>query len=236
MPAVFARPDLPRAGHPRLRLASRRLAGDFERWPCDRSGFDDWGVRRARSSGTSTSSDMGTTVASTRASGSSTATAMRRRRRRGCPAQASRDCERHRERPACVPPVVPAEPCSRPASGHDSRPASRRVSRRCPAYSRASLARAQHAVVAGQLALDAQASRHPPHPGVRPVERAHDCRQHLREAIAPRDVRQLVQEHRPASIERPGVGDRGNQDGAVAARRWPSASTARGFAADAPAG
>ena len=97
-------------------------------------------------------------------------------------------------------------------------------------------ARVQDAIVTGQLALDAQASRHPPHAGVRPVEGARGFSQRLREAITPPDVRQLVQQHRLASLGGPGVGNRRNQDDALADADGHRHRLARGFAAGARAG
>jgi hypothetical protein len=45
-----------------------------------------------------------------------------------------------------------------------------------------------------------------------PVDGARDGRQHLRRAVAPRDVRELVQQHRASPVIVPGVGNGGNDD------------------------
>ena len=76
-------------------------------------------------------------------------------------------------------------------------------------------ARCQHAIVAGQLPLDTQAARDPPHTRMRPIERARDGGHHLRQTIVPADVRELVKENRAAAILGPRVGDRRNEDPAV---------------------
>ncbi len=74
-------------------------------------------------------------------------------------------------------------------------------------------ARRDHAVVARQLALDAQAARDPPGGRMEPVDRAGRERQRLREAIVPRDVRQLVKDHGASSVLGPRVGHGRDQDG-----------------------
>ena len=95
-------------------------------------------------------------------------------------------------------------------------------------------ARGNHAIVTGELALDAQPTCRPPHAGMEPVHRARRKRQHLRQAIVPRDVRQLVKDHGAPSVFGPRVGDGGNHDRRTAACRTPSARCARGCEAAGP--
>ena len=70
----------------------------------------------------------------------------------------------------------------------------------------------EHAIVAGELLLCAQPLRRPPHARMRPVQRARAGGDPLDQAVAPRDVRQLVQQHRPPAIVGPVVGRRGKHD------------------------
>ena len=79
-----------------------------------------------------------------------------------------------------------------------------------------------HAIVAGELALDPQAPGHPPHHRVEPIERAGHEGERLRETVVPRDVRQLVKDHGPPAIVQPRIGHGGNED-----RRLPGAECHR---------
>ena len=71
----------------------------------------------------------------------------------------------------------------------------------------------EHQVVARQLALRAQPPRRPPDARVRPVQRARQGGESLHEAVAPRDVRQLVQQHGAAAVVGPRVGGCGQHEG-----------------------
>ena len=70
----------------------------------------------------------------------------------------------------------------------------------------------EHAIVAGELALDPHPPRRPPHAGVRPVDRACERGEHLRGAVAARDVGELVQQHREPAVVRPARRRCGNED------------------------
>ena len=69
-----------------------------------------------------------------------------------------------------------------------------------------------HAIVAGELALDAQAARRPPGERMEPVDGAGDPGERLRQAVAAADVGDLVEQHGPAPLVRPRVGDRRQHD------------------------
>ena len=212
MPAVFDGPDLPCPGHPRLRLCSRRLVRDV--------------VRRVRGKGRCLRLHCGRRrylpvlhVERHRHHGGLDA---RKRQQHGhgqCDTGDVAAQSRHRAIAGGVEHGQHAAfELSGPRHAHDERRRPIRAQRigeleQVAGVLAGLLAGAQHAVVARQLSLDPQASGHPPGARMHPVQRAHDGRQHLREAIAPRDVRQLVQDHGPAPVECPRVGDRGNQDG-----------------------
>ncbi len=68
-------------------------------------------------------------------------------------------------------------------------------------------------IVAGALAFRANVPSGHPRQRVEPVQPAGRLRQHVREAIAPLDVRQLVQQHDPKPFSRPLVGRRRHQHG-----------------------
>ena len=69
------------------------------------------------------------------------------------------------------------------------------MSSRCCGVRRAGRARREHEIVAGALPLGAQLPRAHPGERVEPVERADHVADGLEEAIAPGDVRELVEEH-----------------------------------------
>ena len=97
-------------------------------------------------------------------------------------------------------------------------------------------ARRDHAVVAGQLPLDAQAPRNPPRGRMEPVHRAGRKRQRLREAIVA--VRRAPAREGPRRGAGPPARCRPWQESGSRAGvcRRPSACCARGFEADGPAG
>ena len=61
----------------------------------------------------------------------------------------------------------------------------------------------EHQVVARAFALGARMARGDPRQRVEPVQRARDLRQHVRQAVAPLHVRELVQQHDPQPLGRP---------------------------------
>ena len=70
----------------------------------------------------------------------------------------------------------------------------------------AARARGEHEIVAGTLALGAQAPRRHPGQRVEPVGRAGDLRDEVGQAVAALHVRELVQQHDAEAMRRPGVG------------------------------
>jgi hypothetical protein len=65
-------------------------------------------------------------------------------------------------------------------------------------------------VVARVLTLDSEARCRAPDERMRPIERTRHGGEQLRETVTPRDVRELMKEHRLALIRRPTVG--GNRE------------------------
>ena len=63
----------------------------------------------------------------------------------------------------------------------------------------------EHLLVAGQLLLEVEASHRPPCERVEPVGSAGEARRHAHCPVEPDDVDQLVQQHRPPPVTRPGV-------------------------------
>ena len=78
---------------------------------------------------------------------------------------------------------------------------------------RAARAARQHQIVAGPLALGPRPLDRQPGQRIEPVERARRLCQHVRQAVAPLHVRELVQQHDAQAALRPAVGVGRHDDG-----------------------
>ena len=70
----------------------------------------------------------------------------------------------------------------------------------------------EHAIVTGELALDAEPARRPPDAWMRTVQRTCQRRQALGETVGAGHMRQLVQDHRAAPVGGPSARGRGQHD------------------------